>query len=111
MHLRHPNSVAHVRLLVKAPWKRYVVAAFFVAYYACSLKLWQDTVGQPHQWALEEQKRLIKEKAEAAKEKGLSFTSGQQDRKELPGCMGWAVKPRLVVLYKGLYYPVIRELL
>lgn len=82
MHLRHPNSVAHVRLLVRAPWKRYVVAAFFVAYYACSFKLWSDTVGQPHQWALDEQKRLIKEKAEAAKEKGLSFTSGQQDRKE-----------------------------
>eukprot|EP00438_Fugacium_kawagutii_P022381 Skav217209 [mRNA] locus=scaffold143:145026:146332:- [translate_table: standard] len=60
MKLRHPNSVAHVRLLVRAPWKRYVVAAFFVAYYACSLKLWSDT------------------------EKGLSFTSGQQDRKEPP---------------------------
>ena len=97
MHLRHPNSVAHVRLLVRAPWKRYVaawsilasrdldhssirsypvnhvvnigklcwrdtlgivrmlllldvlglldkVAAFFVAYYACSFKLWSDTV-------------------------------------------------------------------
>ena len=26
MHLRHPNSVAHVRLLVRAPWKRYVAA-------------------------------------------------------------------------------------
>jgi len=25
-------------------------------------------VGQPHQWALDEQKRLIKEKAEAAKD-------------------------------------------
>ena len=49
--------------------------------------------------------------AQHGEEKGLSFTSGQQDRKELPGCMGWAVKPRLVVLYKGLYYPVIRELL
>lgn len=82
MRLRHPSSVAHVRLLVRAPWKRYIVAAFFVAYYACSLKLWQDTVGQPYQWALEEQKRLIKEKAEAAKEKGVSFTSGQQDQKE-----------------------------
>ena len=28
-------------------------------------------VGQPHQWALEEQKRLIKEKAEAAKASGM----------------------------------------
>lgn len=28
-------------------------------------------VGQPHQWALEEQKRLIKEKAEAAKAGGM----------------------------------------
>ena len=80
MRLRHPSSVAHVRLLVRAPWKRYIVprhtlasvlifdfescyvyvvdvctiarycksaskvAAVFVAYYACSLKLWQDTV-------------------------------------------------------------------
>eukprot|EP00913_Durusdinium_trenchii_P012652 g11880.t2 len=61
------EDVLKAETYVKAPWKRYVVAAFFVAYYSMSVKLWSDTVGQPHQWALEEQKRLIKEKAEAAK--------------------------------------------
>lgn len=33
-------------------------------------------VGQPHQWALDEQKRLIKEKAEAAKEMRVVGSSG-----------------------------------
>lgn len=38
-----------------------------------------NEVGQPHQWALEEQKRLIKEKAEAAKALSAAV-----------GCCGWA---------------------
>ena len=64
---------------------RYSFFFFFSELFGASLG---HQVGQPHQWALDEQKRLIKEKAEAAKEKGLSFTSGQQDRKE--GKMGRA---------------------
>lgn len=82
MPLRHPSSVAHASLLVKATWKRYVVGSVFVALYACSLNAWQSTAGQPYQWALEEQKRELRAKVDAAREVGLSFASGQQDRKE-----------------------------
>mmetsp|Transcript_4625 Transcript_4625/g.8342 ORF Transcript_4625/g.8342 Transcript_4625/m.8342 type:complete len:1474 (-) Transcript_4625:187-4608(-) len=80
--LRHPAAVNSVSLLTTAPWKRYAIAAFFVLLYGISLNLWITTAGQPHEWALEEQKRLIKEKAAEIKEKGVSFAKGTQEQKD-----------------------------
>jgi len=82
MQLRHPPGLAHVCVLTSAPWKRYVIGAFFVALYGVALSLGHRTAGEPYQWALDEQKRTLREKASVAKEKGVSFTSGKQDRKE-----------------------------
>jgi len=82
MSLRHPASLSHVGVLTPATWKRYSIGALFVALYAISLQRWYLSAGQPHEWALEEQKRTLREKAAIAKEKGVSFTSGKQDRKE-----------------------------
>ena len=63
---------------------------FFVAYYACSVKFWADTVGQPYQSALDEQKRLIKERAEMAKEprKGLEKAPRHVRRRVYPSPAG-----------------------
>jgi len=82
MKLRHPQNLAHVGVLTSAPWKRWAVGAVFVALYSVSAKLGYDTSGEPYEWALAEQKRTLREKASQAKEKGVSFTSGKQDRKE-----------------------------
>lgn len=62
MRLRHPSTVASVSVLVQAQWKKYVVGAIFVGLYALSLQMWVTTAGEPYKWALEEQKRLIREK-------------------------------------------------
>ena len=35
--------------VVQSKSSLFKVAAFFVAYYACSLKLWQDTAARQHQ--------------------------------------------------------------
>lgn len=82
MMLRHPSTLANVRVLRPASWKRYLVAASLVALYSVSIKYYTETVGQPYEWALEEQKRSLREKANAAREQGVSFQSGKQDRKE-----------------------------
>lgn len=83
MQLRHPASIARVCVLTSAPWKRYVVGAIFVALYGVSINLWYRTAGEPYEWALAEQKRTLREKANVAKETGVSsFTSGSKDEKE-----------------------------
>lgn len=82
MKLRHPPTLADVRVLERASWKRYAVGAVLVALYSISINFYAQTVGQPYEWALEEQKRTVREKANATREKGVSFQSGKQDRKE-----------------------------
>jgi len=82
MKIRRPSTLAFVGILTPAPWKRYLIAAVFVALYAVSAQLWYTTAGEPYEWALAEQKRIVKEKAAEQKEKGVAFTSGQQDRKD-----------------------------
>jgi cation-transporting ATPase 13A1 len=82
MQIRHPPTIARVGILTSAPWKRYAIGALFVGLYAVAGKLWYETAGNPYDWALEEQKRTLREKAAVAKEKGVAFTSGKQDRKE-----------------------------
>ena len=92
MQLRHPSTIARVGVLVPAPWKRYTIAAFFVVLYSICGKLAYDTSGEPYTWAIEEQKRLIREKASLAKEKGVSFSSGT-DRKEAELEIGLRLAP------------------
>mmetsp|Transcript_62322 Transcript_62322/g.190446 ORF Transcript_62322/g.190446 Transcript_62322/m.190446 type:complete len:1465 (-) Transcript_62322:85-4479(-) len=78
MQLRRPPTLAHIGVLERAPWKRYVIGAVIVALYGVSLKLWYETAGEPYAWALQEQKRTLKEKALSTKDKGVSFKSGEQ---------------------------------
>lgn len=82
MRLRHPPTLAHVEVLKTASWKRYFVIAIFVLVYAVAAQLWVTTIGEPYEWALAEQKRLVKEKAAALKEKGVSLTSGNLAEKK-----------------------------
>lgn len=82
MEIRRPPTIAQVGLLVRAPWKRLIIGAVFAALYAISLSMWTATAGQPYQWALEDQKAKMREKASAAKEKGVAFTSGKQEKKD-----------------------------
>eukprot|EP00927_Polykrikos_kofoidii_P070684 TRINITY_DN67092_c0_g1_i1.p1 TRINITY_DN67092_c0_g1~~TRINITY_DN67092_c0_g1_i1.p1 ORF type:complete len:1491 (-),score=364.92 TRINITY_DN67092_c0_g1_i1:51-4337(-) len=48
-----------------------------------SAQLWYTTCGEPYEWALAEQKRIVKEKATLNKEKGVSIsTGGKPDKKD-----------------------------
>lgn len=77
--IRHPPNLQRVCLLTAAPWKKYVVGAIIVALYGASINRWAKTQGEPYQWALQEQKRLVKEKATKAREEGVTSTA---ERKE-----------------------------
>jgi cation-transporting ATPase 13A1 len=82
MRLRHPTNIQDVSLLTYASWKVYVVAAIYVSFYGISGQMWVTTAGQPYEWALQEQKRIVREKADENKEKGVSFESGTTEKKE-----------------------------
>ena len=71
MALRHPPGIAHVGILRTAPWKSYVIGAVFVALYSVALSFGLQTRGQPYAWALQEQKRIVREKAELAKDENM----------------------------------------
>ncbi len=75
MLLRHPPShVASATVIKKCSWKRTVIAAVILVCYAVSLQFSLQSVGEPRDWAIGEQKRLLKIKAKEAKEKGESVT-------------------------------------
>merc|ERR1719162_1653485 len=97
MRLRHPPNIAGVSILTKASWKRYGIAAVFVAFYATSGQMWVTTSGQPYDWALGEQKRVVREKAEELKEKAVSFEAGKQDRKETELTIDYEALPSKVL--------------
>lgn len=80
--LRHPPTLDRACVLVKAPSKKMAITAFYVCLYAVCLQWGATTCGETYEWALAEQKRIIREKALLAKEKGVSFSSGNLDRKE-----------------------------
>mmetsp|Transcript_40899 Transcript_40899/g.96048 ORF Transcript_40899/g.96048 Transcript_40899/m.96048 type:complete len:1481 (+) Transcript_40899:98-4540(+) len=82
MQLRRPPHLATVQVLVPAPWKRYIIGAFFVALYGVSLNRWYTTAGHAYERALEAEKTAVKKKADENKEKGVSFQSGSSERKD-----------------------------
>lgn len=63
MKVRHPPTVAFVEVLERAPWKRHAIAAIFVVLYAITIQLWVKTAGEPYEWGMNEQKRIVKDKA------------------------------------------------
>eukprot|EP00929_Paragymnodinium_shiwhaense_P113015 TRINITY_DN81280_c0_g1_i1.p1 TRINITY_DN81280_c0_g1~~TRINITY_DN81280_c0_g1_i1.p1 ORF type:complete len:1486 (+),score=495.64 TRINITY_DN81280_c0_g1_i1:141-4598(+) len=73
--IRHPPTIANVVSLQAAPWKRTTVSAIFVLLYAMSAQMWWTTAGEPYQWALDEQKRIIKEKASALKDENSTVAA------------------------------------
>lgn len=82
MKLRQPPGLKHACILQPASWKKYVVGAIIVALYSVAGKWSLDTCGEPHAWALDEQKRAVKEKASEMQEKGVALESGQQEDKK-----------------------------
>jgi len=79
--LRHPPTLASVTGYAKCSWKRSTIAAVFVCLYAISLQFSYVTIGEPYAWALNEQKRIVRQKAQEAKEKGLVVGSNVNAKK------------------------------
>jgi hypothetical protein len=71
MHLRHPPThVASATVIKKCSMKRTIIGSIIVLCYAVSLQFSLQSVGEPREWAIGEQKRLLRIKAKEAKEKG-----------------------------------------
>ena len=84
MHLRHPPQIASVSCHKKATWKWIALASIFVALYAICLQWAWMTTGEPRAWALSEQKRLVRQKAQNAKQTGIIVgedTTGRKGKK------------------------------
>lgn len=77
--LRHPPHIAAATChrACKPKWAA-VIAAFSVMYLLSALFSYQ-TMGQPRDWALSEQKRIVRKRAKDAKEKGIMMGGGGED--------------------------------
>lgn len=84
MELRHPPNIASVSCHKRATWKIVLIVSVFVALYAFCLQWVWSTNGEPRAWALAEQKRILRQKAQNAKETGIIVgedTTGRKGKK------------------------------
>lgn len=88
MELKKPPNLSSVTCHRLCMWKILSIASVYVLLYAICLQFSLNTIGQPRDWALNEQKRIVRRKATEAKEKGVSLTSAKEkldiNEEELP---------------------------
>eukprot|EP00392_Amoebophrya_sp_AT5.2_P004320 g4328.t1 len=84
MQLRHPANIQAVSCHRVCKWKKLVIVSIFVALYAVCLQWSVMTIGEPREWALGEQRRILRKKAQEAKDKGIVVgedTTGRKGKK------------------------------
>ncbi|CAD7959303.1 unnamed protein product [Amoebophrya sp. A120] len=81
MQLRHPPNIQSVTCHRLCNRKKLILVGIFVALYAVCIQWSFMTLGEPREWALAEQRRILRKKAQDAKDKGIIVGEDTQGRK------------------------------